>query len=93
MSNIDSFLNSYINNLFFNWKKKEKNEDIDNIDFKIRKKQIRLFDKNISLQIFDVSNKFHNNLSYKIYYKFPNAFFILIEATNHNVQKYMEDFF
>jgi hypothetical protein len=47
MSNIDSSLN--INNLFFKWKKKEKNEDIDNIDFEISKKQIWLFSKNISL--------------------------------------------
>lgn len=93
MSNNDSTLNSYVNNFFSIENKKEKNKDIDNIDFEIRKKQIRLFNKNISLQIFDTSNKFHNNLSSKIYYQFSNAFFIFIEATNHNVQKYMEDIF
>ena len=93
MSNNDSTLNSYVNNFFNIENKKEKNKDIDNIDFEIRKKQIRLFNKNISLQIFDTSNKFHNNLSSKIYYQFSNAFFIFIEATNHNVQKYMEDIF
>jgi len=93
MSNNDSTLNSYVNNFFSIENKKEKNKDIDNIDFEIRKKQIRLFNKNISLQIFDTSNKFHNNLSSKIYYQFSNAFFIFIEATNHNVQKYMEEIF
>ena len=93
MSNNDSTLNSYVNNFFSIENKKEKNKDIDNIDFEIRKKQIRLFNKNISLQIFDTSNKFHKNLSSKIYYQFSNAFFIFIEAVNHNIQKYMEDIF
>jgi hypothetical protein len=93
MSNNDSTLKSYVNNFFLRENKKLKNEDFDNIDFEIRKKQIRLFNKNISLQIFDTSNKFHNNLSSKIYYQFSNAFFIFIEATNHNIQKYMEDIF
>lgn len=57
------------------------NDDLNmynnNVDFEIRKKQIRLFNKNISLQIFDTSNEFHNNISSKIYYQFSNGFFIL----------------
>jgi len=93
MSNNDSTLNSYVNNFFLVKKNSNENKDICNIDFEIRKKQIRLFNKNISLQIFNTSNKFHENLSSKIYYQFSNAFFIFIEATNHNVQKYIENVF
>ena len=93
MSNNDSTLNSYINNFFLVEKNSNENKDICNIDFEIRKKQIRLFNKNISLQIFNSSNKFHENLSSKIYYQFSNTFFIFIEATNHNVQKYIENVF
>ena len=72
---------------------KENNDNDDIINFDIRKKQIRLFNKNISLQIFDTSDEFHNNLSSKIYYQFSNAFFIVIEATNNKVEKYLKFIF
>ena len=38
MSNNDSTLNSYVNNFFSIENKKEKNKDIDNIDFEINNK-------------------------------------------------------
>ena len=76
------------------------NEDNDNdndsgdiINFEIRKKQIRLFNKNISLQIFDTSDEFHNNLSSKIYYQFSSGFFIFIDATNNKTEKYLKNIF
>ena len=72
------------------------NEDNDSdniINFEIRKKQIRLFNKNISLQIFDTSDEFHNNLSSKIYYQFSSGFFIFVEGTNNKVKKYLENIF
>ena len=66
---------------------------IDDSDFEIRRKQIRLFNKNISLQLFDTSNLFHNNSFSKLYYKFSNGFFIFIEATNNGSQEYLDNFF
>ena len=65
----------------------------DKIDFEIRKKQIKSFNKNITLQIFDTSDKFHNNSPSKIYYQFSNGFFIFIDATNHNIKKYLDNIF
>ena len=88
MSNNDSTRNSFINKLFVN-----NIENNDNIEFEIKKKQIRLFNKNISLQIFNTSNEFHNNLLSKTYYQFANGFFIFIEASNHNIKKYLENIF
>ena len=98
MSNNDSTRNSFVQKFFMsNNNIENENDDLNmynnNVDFEIRKKQIRLFNKNISLQIFDTSNEFHNNISSKIYYQFSNGFFIFIEATNHKVQKYLEDIF
>ena len=93
MSNNDSTRNLYIN-IFCGINNETNNNDNKNdIDFEIRKKQIRLFNKNISLQIFDTSNEFHNNISSKIYYQFSNGFFIFIDATNHKVQQYLENIF
>ena len=89
MSNNDSTRISFINKLFIN--NLENNND--NIEFEIKKKQIRLFNKNISLQIFNTSNEFHNNLLSKTYYQFANGFFIFIEASNHNIKKYLENIF
>ena len=94
MSNNDSTRNLYVQKFFMNnIENDEQNIYKNNVDFEIRKKQIRLFNKNISLQIFDTSNEFHNNISSKIYYQFSNAFFIFIEATNHKVQEYLENIF
>ena len=93
LSNNDSTKNLFINKFLGISNEKNKNEDFDDIDFEIRKKQIRLFSKNINLQIFDTSEEFHNNLSSKIYYQFSNGFFIFIEATNHNSQVYLENIF
>lgn len=95
MSNNDSTRNLYVQKFFMNNNNKIENDDQNiydnNVDFEIRKKQIRLFNKNISLQIFDTSNEFHNNISSKIYYQFSNGFFIFIEATNHKIQEYLEN--
>ena len=93
MSNNDSTRNLYVQKFFMNNIENDDHIYNNNVDFEIRKKQIRLFNKNISLQIFDTSNEFHNNISSKIYYQFSNAFFIFIEATNHKVQEYLENIF
>ena len=58
--------------------------------FAIRKKQIKLFNKNISLQIFDTSDEFHKNSTSFVYYNLVSAFFIFIEASSHNSETYLE---
>ena len=100
ISNNDSTRNLYIKKFFSikNGKEEEnyeknKNNYNDKIDFEIRKKQIKLFNRNITLQLFDTSDEFHNNSSSKIYYQVSNGFFIFIEATNHNVKKYLDNIF
>ena len=97
MSNNKNTKNSIMNKFFgINNSEKEDKEE-DNIDepFEIRKKQIKLFNKNISLQIFDTSDEFHksSNLISSIYYKTVSAFFIFIEAANHNVKNYLDFIF
>ena len=62
----------------------------DDEPFEIRKKQIILFNKYVTLQIFDTSDKFHDNKISSIYYKSANAFFFFIEATNHNSKNYID---
>ena len=93
MSNNRSTKNSFINKFFGiknNIDKNKSKEEIIDEPFEIRKKQIKLFNKNICLQIFDTSDEFHkNSLSY-VYYKTVSAFFIFIEASNHNVKTYLE---
>ena len=93
MSNNRSTKNSLINKFFGiknNIDKNKSKEEIIDEPFEIRKKQIKLFNKNICLQIFDTSDEFHkNSLSY-VYYKTVSAFFIFIEASNHNVKTYLE---
>ena len=69
--------------------KDEKDEAFDD-PFEIKKKQIKLFNKNITLQIFDTSDDFHKNPISSTYYKTVSAFFILIESTNHNTKKYLD---
>ena len=84
MSNNKSIKNLFINQIF-DIKEKEK---IDQ-PFQIRKKQVMLFNKYISLQIFDTSNIFHeNNIISNVYYQNCNAFFFLIDATIHNSKIY-----
>ena len=63
--------------------------------FVIRKKQIKLFNKNIGLQMFDISDEFHesSNLITSVYYKAVSAFFIFIESTNRNVKKYLDNIY
>ena len=87
MSNNKSTKNSFISK-FFGVKNNNQDEKLDE-PFEIRKKQIKLFNKNITLQIFDTSDKFHQNSISAIYYKTVTAFFIFIEASNHNAQKYL----
>ena len=91
MSNNKSTKNSFINKFFDKINNKEKNkEEIMDEPFEIRKKQIKLFNKNITLQIFDTSDEFHKNSISYIYYKTVSSFFIFIEASNHNSKKYLE---
>jgi hypothetical protein len=91
MSNNKSTKKSFINKFFGANNNTDKNNDeILDEPFEIRKKQIKLFNKNITLQIFDTSDEFHkSSLSY-IYYKTVSAFFIFIEASNHNAKSYLE---
>ena len=98
MSNNESTKNSFIETFFGIKKNKnlkdnknsiEEDED-DDTPFEIRKKQIKLFNKNITLQVFDTSDEFHkNSLSY-VYYKTVSAFFIFIEASKNNTQTYLD---
>ena len=94
MSNNKSTKNSFINN-FFSQKKEFSNKEEsteENLDdpFVIRKKRIKLFNKNISLQIFDTSDEFHKNSTSFAYYNLVSAFFIFIEASSHNSKTYLE---
>ena len=91
MSNNKSTKNSFINKFFESQNKNEKNKnEIFDEPFEIRKKQIKLFNKNISLQVFDTSDEFHKNSISYIYYKTVSAFFIFIEASNHKVKNYLD---
>ena len=91
MSNNKSTKNSFINKFFgINEINKDEKDEMNNEPFEIRKKQIKLFNKNIGLQIFDTSDEFHNNKISTIYYKTVSAFFIFIESSNHNSQKYLD---
>lgn len=97
MSNNKSTKNSFVNKFFginphIDKNNKEKEEIIDE-PFEIRKKQIKLFNKNITLQIFDTSDDFHKNSISAIYYKTMMAFFIFIESSNHNAKSYLEFIF
>jgi len=107
MSNNKNTKNLFMNKFFEIKKDLKKNNDmneikeneIDDIDLDepldIRKKQIKLFNKNISLQIFDTSDEFHqkSNSITDIYYQKVSAFFIFIESTNHNTKKYLDFIF
>ena len=97
MSNNKLTKNSFVNKFFGinNDKNNIKNEKDELIDdpFEIRKKQIRLFNKNICLHILDTSDEFHKNSISSIYYKTVSAFFIFIESSNHNLLKYLDFIF
>ena len=78
MSNNKSTKNSFVNKFFgININKNDK-EEIINEPFEIRKKQIKIFNKNITLQMLDTSDEFHKNPIYAVYYKNVSAFFIFI---------------
>ena len=95
LSNNKSTKISFINKFFGINKDKNKNKIIEKDEiisepFEIRRKQIKLFNKNISLQIFDTSDEFHKNKISSVYYKTVSAFFIFIESSNHNVKSYLD---
>jgi hypothetical protein len=94
MSNSKNTKKSFINKFFEIKSDNFENEELDE-PFEIRKKQIKLFNKNISLQIFDTSDEFHNysNLISSVYYQIVSAFFIFIESSSHNVKKYLDFIF
>ena len=107
MSNNKNTKKSFMNKFFEIKKDLKKNDNIneikenenDEIDLdeplEIRKKQIKLFNKNVSLQIFDTSDEFHqkSNTISDIYYQKVSAFFIFIESSNHNTKKYLDFIF
>lgn len=85
---VEKFLD--INNSISSIEKEEMDSENIEIPFEIRKKIIRLFNKNVNLQVFDTSDLFHKNPISSVYYKNSNAFFIFIEATNHNSKDYLD---
>ena len=89
MSNNKGTKNSFMNKFF------ELDEDSIDEPLEIRKKQIKLFNKNISLKIFDTLDEFHKSSKFitSIYYKEVSAFFIFIESSNHNVNIYLDYIF
>ena len=89
MSNNKSTKNSFMNKFF------ELDEDSIDEPLEIRKKQIKLYNKNISLKIFDTLDEFHKSSKFitSIYYKEVSAFFIFIESSNHNVKIYLDYIF
>ena len=92
MSNNKSTKNSFIES-FFSINKLKSEEDNYDSPFEIRKKQKKLFNKNISLQIFDTSDEFHKNSLSSVYYKTVSAFFIFIEASKNNSKNYLDFIF
>jgi len=95
MSNNKNTKNSFISKFFDEKNNSNKNEKEELTDeaFDIRKKQIKLFNKNISLKIFDTSDQFHKNSISTIYYKTVSAFFIFIESSKNNVKEYLDFIF
>ena len=91
MSNNKSTKSLFVQKLL-DIKQNQGNEKVkeDEEAFEIRKRQIILFNKYVTLQIFDTSDKFHDNKISSIYYKSANAFFFFIEATNHNSKNYID---
>ena len=87
MSNNKSTKNLFIKKIFVI--NENEKEDTLNESFEIRKKQIKLFNKYITLQVYDTSDEFHKNSISTIYYKNISAFFIFIEASNHNSKEYL----
>ena len=90
MSNNKSTKTSFINKFFGNKNNEKKKDEYLDEPFEIRKKQIKLFNKNITLQIFDTSDEFHKNSISYVYYKTVSAFFIFIEASKNKVKNYLE---
>ena len=91
MSNNKSTKNSFVNKfLEINNNNKKEKEEVFDEPFEIRNKKIKLFNKNIKLQMFDTSDEFHKNSISSVYYKNVSAFFIFIEASNHNSINYLD---
>ena len=105
MSNNESTKNSFIETFFGIKKNKslrgdgngnenrindEDDEEDEDMPFEMRKKFIKLFNKNITLHIFDTSDEFHKNPFSSQYYKQVSAFFIVIEASKTNSKAYLD---
>ena len=99
LSNNKNTKKSFMNKFFDIKDEPEEDKIYEEVDtdepFEIRKKQIKLFNKNIGLQMFDTSDEFHesSNLITSVYYKAVSAFFIFIESTNRNVKKYLDNIY
>ena len=99
LSNNKNTKKSFMNKFFDVKDRPEEDKIYEEVDtdepFEIRKKQIKLFNKNIGLQMFDTSDEFHesSNLITSVYYKAVSAFFIFIESTNRNVKKYLDNIY
>ena len=105
LSNNESTKNSFIETFFGIKKNKslkdnendnenrindEDDEEDEDMPFEMRKKFIKLFNKNITLHIFDTSDEFHKNPFSSQYYKQVSAFFIFIEASKNNSKAYLD---
>ena len=94
ISNTTSFKVALMNQ-FFNQKSNFNNSNNkDNLQlFQIRKKVIRMFNKNINIEFFDTCESFLNAPTSFIYYKLSTAFFFFIEATAHNIFNFLDNAF
>ena len=68
----------------------EEKKDLILPSFDIKKKKIKLFQKNISLEVFDTSITFLNQPTSFVYYQLSNAFIFLIDASCKECSKFIE---
>lgn len=92
-NNNDNIKNTFLKNFLHNNGDYNINENIKNynsdFNFEIKKKILRLFNKNIEFQIYDTSLKFHKNKISSVYYNEMNAFFIILESNNYNIEEFL----
>ena len=93
ISNSTSFKGTLLNQFFGIVENKDLNNKNNSQLFQIRKKVIRMFNKNINIEFFDTSDSFLNDSTSFIYYKLSSAFFFFIEATSHNIIQFLDNTF
>lgn len=63
------------------------------LPFEIKKKIIKQFNKNISLELFDTSSNFFNQPTSSVYYKLSNAFLFLIDGSCKGSSKFVNSIY